>query len=108
MNVSGQLHAPAALPSGKEPLVPIVQETGWAQSRSQLGSEEKNSHPLLGLEPPIIQPVAQRYTTKLSRFLRINKTNFMSSMVIHDVMGLHATKVQCPLPEKLFIVNTNL
>jgi len=24
MEVSGQLHAPAALPEGKEPLVPIV------------------------------------------------------------------------------------
>jgi hypothetical protein len=29
--------------------------------------EEKNSEPLLGLEPPIIQPVTQRYTTELSR-----------------------------------------
>jgi hypothetical protein len=28
MEVSGQLHAPAALPSGKEPLVPIGQEAG--------------------------------------------------------------------------------
>jgi hypothetical protein len=27
--VSGQLHAPAALPAGKEPLVPIGQEAGW-------------------------------------------------------------------------------
>jgi len=30
MEVSGQLHAPAALPQGKEPLVSIVQEVGWA------------------------------------------------------------------------------
>jgi hypothetical protein len=31
MEVSGQLHAPAALlPPGKGPPVPIVQETGWA------------------------------------------------------------------------------
>jgi hypothetical protein len=29
--------------------------------------KEKNSQPLPGLEPPIIQPVAQRYTTELSR-----------------------------------------
>jgi hypothetical protein len=28
--VSGQLHAPAALPPGKEPLVPARQEAGWA------------------------------------------------------------------------------
>jgi len=30
MEVSGQLHAPTALPPGKEPLVPIGCETGWA------------------------------------------------------------------------------
>jgi hypothetical protein len=31
--------------------------------------EKKNSHPLPGLEPPIIQPVAQSCTTELSRLL---------------------------------------
>jgi hypothetical protein len=30
LEVSGQLHAPAALPPGKEPPVPIGLETGWA------------------------------------------------------------------------------
>jgi len=30
MEVSGQLHALVALPPGKEPLVSIGQETGWA------------------------------------------------------------------------------
>jgi hypothetical protein len=30
MEVSGQLHAPAALPPGKEPLVTTRQEAGWA------------------------------------------------------------------------------
>jgi len=29
MEVSGQLHAPAALPPGKEPSVPIGYEAGW-------------------------------------------------------------------------------
>jgi hypothetical protein len=107
MEVSGQLHAPAALPPGKEPLVPTVQEAGWAQSRPQHGGEEKNSQPLLELEPPVIQPVAQRYTTELSRLLRTNKTNFMSRMVIHDVMGMRATEVQCPSAVKLLILNMN-
>jgi hypothetical protein len=37
------------------------------QSRS--GGEEKNSQPLPGLEPPIIQPVVQGYITELSRLL---------------------------------------
>jgi len=30
MEVSGQLHAPAGLPPGREPLVLIVKEAGWA------------------------------------------------------------------------------
>jgi hypothetical protein len=30
MEVSGQLHAPATLSPGKEPLVPIGWEAGWA------------------------------------------------------------------------------
>jgi hypothetical protein len=42
---------------------------GWVGSQSVYGhgDEEKNSQPLPSLEPPIIQPVAQRYTTELSR-----------------------------------------
>jgi hypothetical protein len=47
------------------------------QSRSGRGGEEQNSQPLPGLEPPIIQPVAQHYTTELPRlhiylYLEIN------------------------------------
>jgi hypothetical protein len=38
---------------------------GWV-SRSGRGGEEKNSQPLPGIEPRIIQPVAQRYTAELS------------------------------------------
>jgi drug/metabolite transporter (DMT)-like permease len=38
------------------------------QSRSGSGGEEKNSQPLRGLEPPIIQLVSQGYTTELSFF----------------------------------------
>jgi hypothetical protein len=53
MEVSGQLHAPAALPPRKETLDRRLSEP---QSRSELGSEEKNSQPLPGLELPIIQP----------------------------------------------------
>jgi hypothetical protein len=48
MEVNGQLHAPAALPPGKEPLVPIGYEAEWSQSRSGRGGEEKNSQP-----PPV-------------------------------------------------------
>jgi hypothetical protein len=40
---------------------------GGPQSRSGCCGELKNSQLLPGLEPPIIQSVAQRYTTELSR-----------------------------------------
>jgi hypothetical protein len=41
---------------------------GGPQSQSGRGDEKKNSQSLPGLEPPIIQPVAQRYTTEISQF----------------------------------------
>jgi hypothetical protein len=63
MEVNDQLHAPAALPPRKEPRYPLARKMGGPQSRSGRGGEEKNS--LGGLEPPIIQPVAQGYTTEL-------------------------------------------
>jgi hypothetical protein len=67
VEVSSQLHAPAALLTGKEPLVSLDRRLGGPQRRSERGGEEKNSHFLPGLKSPIIQPVAQRYTTELSR-----------------------------------------
>jgi hypothetical protein len=66
MEVSGQLHAPVALPPGNVPLYPFDRRLGELQSRSGRGGEEKYSQPLPGLEPPIIQSVVQRYTTELS------------------------------------------
>jgi hypothetical protein len=50
MEVSGQLHAPAALPQGKSPWYPF-DRLGGPQSRSGRGGEEKNSQP-----PPEIEP----------------------------------------------------
>jgi hypothetical protein len=37
------------------------------QNRSGRGVEEKSPTPCQDSNPPIIQPVAQRYTTELSR-----------------------------------------
>jgi hypothetical protein len=54
-------------PQGKSPWYPLDRRLGGPHSRSGRGGEEKNSQPLPGLEPPIIQPVAQRYTTELSQ-----------------------------------------
>jgi hypothetical protein len=62
MEVSGQLHAPAALPPGKEPLVPI----GWVGPIAILEVVVKRIIPSSRWESnhrtPIVLPVAQRYT----------------------------------------------
>jgi hypothetical protein len=52
---------------GKSRWYPLYRRLGGTQSRSGSGGEEKNSQPLPGLEPPIIQPVDQGYTTELYR-----------------------------------------
>jgi hypothetical protein len=52
-------------PQGKSPWYPLDRELGGPQSQFGHGGEEKNSQPHPALEPPIIQPVAQRYTTEL-------------------------------------------
>jgi hypothetical protein len=41
MDVSGQLHASAALPMGKESLYPLSRWLGGPQSRSGRGGEEE-------------------------------------------------------------------
>jgi hypothetical protein len=50
---------------------------GGPQSRSGRGGEDKNFQPLPGPEPPIIQPVAQRYTTELTRLLRLQSRQIL-------------------------------
>jgi hypothetical protein len=54
-------------PQGKRPWYPLDMRLGGPQSLSGHGGKEKNSQTLPRLEPPVIQPVAQRYTTELSR-----------------------------------------
>jgi hypothetical protein len=54
-------------PAGRRPCYPLDRRLGEPQSRYRRGGEEKNSQSPPGLEPTIIQPVAQRYTTELSR-----------------------------------------
>jgi hypothetical protein len=45
MEVRAQLHTPAALPTGKEPLIRIGQEAGWGprKSHNYLGEIESTS-----------------------------------------------------------------
>jgi hypothetical protein len=54
-------------PQGKSSWYPLDRRLGGSQSRSGRDGEEKNSQLLPGLEPPFIQPVAQRWTTELYR-----------------------------------------
>jgi hypothetical protein len=68
-------------PQGKSPWYPLDRRLGGPQSRSGHGGEQKNSQPLPGVEPPIIQPVAQCYTAELrsndnSRFLYDSYSTF--------------------------------
>jgi hypothetical protein len=67
-------------PQGKGPCYPLDRRLGGPQSRSGRGSEEKHSQPLPGLELPIAQPVAQRYTTELSQLLK-QKLRFISILI---------------------------
>jgi hypothetical protein len=81
MEESVRLHAPAVLPPGKKPRYPLDRRLGGPQSRSGRGAGQKNSQPLPGLEPPIIQPVAQRYTDwAIPRLLKGKVKNLKSSL----------------------------
>jgi hypothetical protein len=59
MEVSGQLHAPTALPLGKEPPVLIVYAAVWAPE--PIWSREKSLAPAGNLTPAL-QPVARPCT----------------------------------------------
>jgi hypothetical protein len=54
---------------GKNPWYLLDRRLDGPQSQFERGDEEKNSQPLAGLEPPIVQPVVQCCTTELSRLL---------------------------------------
>jgi hypothetical protein len=61
MEVSGQLHAPAALTRGEEPRYPLDRWPGGPQSRSGRCAEEKNLASA-GNRTPAVQPVDRCYT----------------------------------------------
>jgi hypothetical protein len=83
----GPFHAPAALPRGKRPLYPLDRRLSGPRNLSGRGGEKKNSQPLPGLEPPIIQPISQRYTTELTRLLdcSLNKLIFLNKKIQWEV-----------------------
>jgi hypothetical protein len=65
MEVSGQLHAPAVYPPGKEPPEPIGQEAGWAPK--QVWTLWRKKLALTGIEPGPSSPHPVVIPTKLSR-----------------------------------------
>jgi hypothetical protein len=68
MEVSGQLHVPAALSPRKEPRYPLSRRLAGPQNQSGQGVEEENSQPRRESNPdhPIIQPVAIPALTTVS------------------------------------------
>jgi hypothetical protein len=77
-------------PQGKCPRYPLDRRLGGPQSQSGCGGKEKISQPLPGLEPPIIQPIAQCYTTELSQLLTV-----IGTRVYPKVSGLAAWSENC-------------
>jgi hypothetical protein len=71
---------------GKSPRYSLDRRLGGLQSRSGRCGEAKNSQPLPGIELPIIQLVAQSYTTKLSRLLDILKALY--NIIIRILLSL--------------------
>jgi hypothetical protein len=63
MEVSGQLHIPAALPWGKVPQYQMDRRPGGPQSRSERCGEEKDR------ELPESEPVARHYTDSTIQWL---------------------------------------
>jgi hypothetical protein len=60
MEVTGQLHAPAALPKGRSPHYPIY-EAGWVSEQRNEG--EKHCHyRASNSDPSAAQPIASSYT----------------------------------------------
>jgi hypothetical protein len=60
-------------PKGKIPWYPLDKRLGGPQSWSGNSGEEKNSQPLPGFKPSIIQTVVQSYITELSGYRRDKK-----------------------------------
>jgi hypothetical protein len=64
-------------PQGKSTWCLLNRRLGGLQSWSGRGGEEKNIQPVLGLEPPITQLVAQRHITELSQLLAERLLRYM-------------------------------
>jgi hypothetical protein len=90
---------------GKSPCYSLDRWLGGPQSRSGRGGEENNSQPLPGLELPIIQPVAQRYTTEPS----LLPLHFSMQTILCTVYVYWRTRTNtlCSVISVLLIVSVN-
>jgi hypothetical protein len=75
-------------PQGKSPWYSSDRRLGGPQSRSGRGGEQKNSQQLSGLEPPFIQPVAQRYTQNFRRKHRVMLPGVDGRVIIERVSNM--------------------
>jgi hypothetical protein len=71
MRVSGQRHAPAALPPGKGSPVPIGQEAGWAPEPVWTQRLEEKSFDPAGDRNPIARSSSPQSDTILSELTRL-------------------------------------
>jgi hypothetical protein len=67
LEVSGQLHAPAALPPEKKPRYQLDVRLGGLQSRYESGGEEKKSLHLPRIESCSFSPKCNHYMTEVLR-----------------------------------------
>jgi hypothetical protein len=92
-------------PQGKTPWYPLYRRLGGPQSRSGRGGKEENCQFLWGLEPLIIQLVAQRYTTELSQRLYIGFIycvlciQFEQKLSVNEIVNVNLEMVQIALLE---------
>jgi hypothetical protein len=70
VEVSGQIHAPAGFPPGKEPQYPLDRRLGGHQSWSGRGGEEKKDDfpALTGISTVVVQPsLTGNYVVSISK-----------------------------------------
>jgi hypothetical protein len=73
---------------------------GELQSWSGCRGEERNSQPLPGLKPPIIHPIAQRYTCELFQHILKLLKNTYFHISFSDPVKLMELHIQ-PFSEKV-------
>jgi hypothetical protein len=93
MEVSGQLHVPAALPRDKRPRYPSDTWLGASQSRSGRGGKEKKSHhtPCRELNPSRPAPKHSLYTEWANKllcvFFKFNKCYWYTLCWEQSILG---------------------